>query len=74
MGRWQEEACPGFISETTRCKKFTLSSDIDLNMMCDFAIVTLTFKILSGYISETIRCRKFILGRTLVRACRCASS
>ena len=55
----QEIVCPGCISETVRCRKFILGSDIgwgcwcaaswsDLDLTFGLAIVTLTFKILSG--------------------------
>ena len=47
--------CPGYISETIRCRKLILGRDIgcaiswcDLGLIFDLAVVTLTYKILSG--------------------------
>ena len=37
----------------------------DLDLTCDLAVVSLTYKILSGLYLRTVRCRKFILGRDI---------
>ena len=57
-GVWQLKVCRGCISETIRCRKLILGRDIGWGCRCvtswcgldltfEFAIVTLTFKILS---------------------------
>ena len=59
LGGRREKLCPGFISETVRCRKVILGGDIgwgckcatllsDLDLTFDLAVVTLTYKILSG--------------------------
>ena len=72
MGSWRKKVCPGCISETVRCRKFTLVRDIgvgcggvcamswfDLNLTFNLAAVTLSLKILSGLYL------KLILGRDI---------
>ena len=55
MGWQQEIVCPGYISETVRCRKFILGRDIgwgcrcatswsDLDLTFDLAVVTLSLK------------------------------
>ena len=76
VGGRREKVCPGYISETVRCRKLILGGNIgwgcrcatvwsDLDLIFDLAVVTLTSKICPGYISETVRCRKLILGRDI---------
>ena len=53
------KSCPGYISDSVRCRKLILSRDIgwgcrcamswcDLDLTFNLAVVTLTFKILSS--------------------------
>ena len=71
--------------KTLRCNMFILGRNIgqgyrcamswcDFDLIFDFAVLILTFKMLLGYISKTVRCRKLVLHGTLVEECRCAMS
>ena len=70
-----------------RCRGERAWCDLDLTFWRDhnfqniatsyyfcFAILTLSFKILSGLYLETVRCRKFIVVGTFAGKCRCAIS
>ena len=50
VGGWRGKVCPGCISETVRCRKVILGRDIGFypDLILDFAVVTLSLKILSG--------------------------
>ena len=76
------KSCPGYISETSRCRKLILSRVVGTFVrVCVGAQrhgVTLIWPWpimpCPGYISETIRCRSWYLVGTLVGGYRCATS